>query len=144
MSFLLGLEELAVKNNNSRATKTPLYELSVEEAREFVKVGDSRRNKPEGDTMQGLDLKLGKVKVAIGGVAGLPKGTSCLNTPAERVEEVTEALLKAVAAGEFDAAIAEAQAKIVPAAKVAEVAELPEDLDLSELDDLEETAKAAE
>jgi hypothetical protein len=145
---LSALAAFAVNNNNSRPTRnTPIYEMSVEDARELVVIRDGNRVAKE-DGSQALTLKLGRYAVAMDAVA--PKATR-INATAEQVEEFTGILKAAIEAGDFDEAIAVVIAEAHPdeqakrkekttgevpvsdelAAELAE--EAPEGVDLDEL-----------
>lgn len=141
------LATFAVVNNYSSARGgKPLHELSIEEARAKVVVVDGNKV-PSEDGTQALTLKLGKRKVALDAVA--PRATR-INATKEQVADFTARLFAGVAAGAFDAAIAEVQKAADPANKVAsgkvatvesaddtgelEEEQLPEGLDLDELE----------
>ena len=110
---LAQLAAFAVANNNTSATRTPIYDLSIEDARARVKIGDGNKQ-PREDGQQALTLSLGKHKLPLDVIA--EKATR-INAPAEQVEAFTVALQDAVNAGDFDVAIQEAQAKADPANK---------------------------
>ena len=142
------LTAFAVVNNYTASPRggKPLHELSIEEARAKVVVVDGNKV-PNEDGSQALTLKLGKRKVALDAVA--PRATR-INATKDQVEGFTATLLAGVAAGAFDAAIAEVQKAADPANKVAtgkvatvesaddvgelEEEQLPEGLDLGELE----------
>lgn len=107
------------------ANKVRIADLSVEDARGYVKVVDGNTKKPvEG--YQGLTLKLGRVKVEMGEVLN---GAVKLQVPTEQVEAVEAQLLEMVAAGQFDAALEAALVRLneVAAPKTAAPAEVNED-----------------
>lgn len=112
---LSALAAFAVNNNNS-VNKSSLYNLSVEEARTHVVVKDGNKKAKE-DGSQALTLNFGKVTLPLDVVA--PKATR-INATKEQVEQFTKVLLDAIAAGTFDAEIAQAQFKINPANKKAQ------------------------
>lgn len=141
------LAAFAVTNNFSSARGGKgLHELTIEEARAKVVVVDGNKV-PAEDGSQALTLKLGKRKVSLEAVKA---GATRINATKDQVEGFTATLLAGVAAGAFDAAIAEVQKAADPANKVAdgkvatvesaddtgELAEeqLPEGLDLGELE----------
>lgn len=141
------LTAFAVTNNFSSARGGKgLHELTIEEARAKVVVVDGNKV-PAEDGSQALTLKLGKRKVSLDAVKA---GATRINATKDQVEGFTATLLAGVAAGAFDAAIAEVQKAADPANKVAdgkvatvesaddtgELAEeqLPEGLDLGELE----------
>ena len=109
---LAALAQFAVSNNNSRAAaRTPLHELSIEDARAKVTVKNGNK-KDNGDGSQALTLTLGKHRLSLEAVA---PGATRINATAEQIDEFSAVLLAAVAAGEFDNTIVEAQAKANPA-----------------------------
>lgn len=127
---LEALAQFAVNNNNAKAaSRTPLYQLTIEEARAKVKIKDGNKKAKE-DGSQALTLTLGKHTLSLEAIA--PKATR-VNATAEQVEEFTSMLQAAVDAGEFDEAIIEAQAKADPANK-------PEDAPVETGDEGEEAA----
>lgn len=108
-----------------------LADLSVEEAREHVKVVDGNTKKPvEG--YQGLTLKLGRVKVDLG--EQFEKAVK-LQVPEDQVEAVSAQLLEMVAAGSFDGGIEAAIAKLneIAEPKTAAPGEAPSDEDFEPL-----------
>lgn len=130
-----------------QAGKTPFYALPLEEARGKVAIKDSR--KPQNVTEDGdvpLALYAGKIRVSLDIIS---KGATAITVPVGDVESVTEQLQEALNSGEFDEAIAEAQAKGKEAAEKAqaskaanaeasdseeeETTEAPADVDLDEL-----------
>ena len=111
---LAALAAFAVANNNSSAEgRTPVYKLTIEEARNRIKIGDGNK-KPKEDGSQALTLSLGKIKVGLDIIA--PKATR-VNAPADQVEAFTASLQEAVDNGSFDEAIKAAQFKADPANK---------------------------
>ncbi len=132
---LASLAASAVNNNNAKAAgKTPVYAISVEEARGRVVIGDGNRKANE-DGSQALTLRLGKITLSL---EAIKPNATCVNATAEQVEDFTSVLQAGVDAGTFDDAIAEAQAKADPANKVApapvvEDDEVPEQVDLDDL-----------
>lgn len=106
MSLLTSLAAFAVKNNNTRAVKTPIYELTVEAVRDLVVVVDGNKKQNE-DGSQALVVRVGKRGISMEAVA---PGCGRVNAPADKVEEFSALILEAVAAGEFDEAIKELQA----------------------------------
>lgn len=138
---LEALAQFAVNNNNAKGTtRTPLYQLSIEDARAKVKIKDGNKIAKE-DGSQALTLTIGKHTLSLDVIK--PKATR-VNAAADQVEEFTSALQAAVDAGEFDEAIIAAQAKADPANKPAEAPvetgdegeeeEAPEGVDLDALD----------
>lgn len=137
---LEALAQFAVNNNNAKGTtRTPLYQLSIEDARMKVKIKDGNKIAKE-DGSQALTLTLGKHTLSLDVIK--PKATR-VNATEDQVEEFTSALQAAVDAGEFDEAIIAAQAKADPANKPAEAPaetgdegeeEAPEGVDLDALD----------
>lgn len=114
MSFDLSVfASLAVANNNSRASSTPVYMLTIEEAREAILIRDGNKVAKE-DGSQALTLKLGRRALSL---AAIKKGATRLNVPADSVDAVTEQLQAAIEAGAFDDAIVEAQTLLDPANK---------------------------
>ena len=109
------LAAAAVRNNYNTGS-TPSYLLTLEEAREAVKVKDGNRKAAE-DGSQALTLILGRVAVSLDVIA---KGATRINATKDQVEAFSAKLLAAVKAGAFDTAIIEAQAKANPANKVGE------------------------
>ena len=136
---LEALAQFAVNNNNAKGTtRTPLYQLSIEDARAKVKVKDGNKVAKE-DGSQALTLTLGKHTLSLNVIK--PKATR-INAEEAQVEEFTSALQVAVDAGKFDDAIIAAQAKADPANKPAEAPvetgeeteeEAPEGVDLDAL-----------
>ena len=106
MSIKDTLAQFAVKNTSTRSPSTPVYELSVEAAREYVVVINGAKDKSEHAQRQ-LTLRLSRRKLALDPIA--PKA-DFIGATEEQEPEFTEALLKLVADGEFDAQIAETQA----------------------------------
>ena len=104
------LAQFAVAQNfkAGSASRTPLEDLSIEEARATVKVGDGNK-KPAEDGSKALVLRFGKTTLALDVIAA---GATRVNATAEQVEEFTKVLEAEVAAGSFDAAIVAAQARI--------------------------------
>ena len=142
---LEALAAFAAANNNAGSRSlTPVYELSIEDARKRIKIGDGNRKAKEDGT-QALTLSLGKHKVALDAVA--PNATR-VNAPADKVEAFTAALQEAIDNGTFDAAIIETQANANPANRPVVEASVvgsepvvegsdgsaPEGVDLDELD----------
>lgn len=104
------LAQFAVAQNFNRSApqRTPIEDLSIDEARALVKVGDGNK-KPAADGSKALVLRLGKVLVGLDAIA--PEATR-VNATAEQVAEFTTVLEAELKAGTFDAAIAAAQVKI--------------------------------
>lgn len=114
----------------STSSRVRIADLSVEDAREYVKVVDGNIKKPvEGH--QGLTLKLGRVKLSLDAVA--PKAQK-IQVPDDQVEAATEALMAEVAAGTFDEAIEAGLAKLNEAT-APKSAEAPSDADLEEFEE---------
>lgn len=109
MSLLQNLAQFAVASNFAKPQGGPrLFEITVEEARAKVVVRDGNKT-PAKDGSQALTLALGKNKLSLEVIAA---GATRVNATKEQVEDFTAQLLAAVQAGEFDAAIAAAQAEI--------------------------------
>ena len=104
---LASLAEFATKPvYRSQSTAKKLYEHTVEEARELVKVRDQNKKKVDGVVALGLNLgrnllPLDKIKA---------KATRLVVADAQEAG-ITDALLKHVADGVFDEEIAESLAK---------------------------------
>lgn len=116
---LEALKAFAVKNNFAAVAKvksTPIYELSIEDARKKVTVRDGNRT-PKADGSQALVLGFGRVTLSLDVIA--PKATR-VNASKEQVEEFTAILLAEVAAGKFDEAIQEAQLGLLETATKAD------------------------
>lgn len=109
MSFdFSALAEAAVSNNFSRSSsRTPMYQLSIEEAREAVKIKDGNKKANE-DGSQALTLTLGKHTLGLDVIK--PKATR-INATADQVEAFTEQLRAAINEGAFDDEIVAAQSK---------------------------------
>ena len=105
---LLAQFAVAQNFNRSPVQRTPIEDLSIDEARALVKVGDGNK-KPAADGSKALVLRLGKVLVGLDAIA--PEATR-VNASADQVAEFTAVLEAEVTAGTFDAAIAAAQVKI--------------------------------
>lgn len=146
MQITLADLQAAATGTATRTGAPAFHSVTVEEARESVKVKDGNR-KPAEDGSQKLTVVLGKHTLPLDCIKA---GTTRVAVTAEQVEGYTNALLAAVAEGMFDAAIARAQelakAQAEKAAAnprtrspkvVADVAETA-GLDLDELDELEE------
>jgi len=109
---LQALSAFAVANNFTKAVKpqaTPLYELPIEQARSKVTVRDGNKV-PKPDGSQALILSLGKVILKLDVIA--PKATR-INAPATEVANFTKILKDAVAEGQLDAEIQDAQLKMM-------------------------------
>lgn len=107
---LANLAQFAVAQNykTGNAVRTPIEDLSIDEARALVKVADGNK-KPAEDGSQALSLRLGKVVIALDVIAA---GATRVNATKEQVAEFTAVLEAEVKAGSFDAAIVAAQTKI--------------------------------
>ncbi len=132
----MNLADLAqyAAGNQARASKTPIHELSIEEARKVIKITDG--NKVKKDDQQALTLQFGRRKLTLDAISS---GATRLNVPTANVEGVTASLTTAIAAGEFDEAIKQAQtalkeAKAKPSTKAEPEAkeEAPVDADEKE------------
>jgi hypothetical protein len=125
------LAAAAAANNHAPKNQKPVHELTVEEARSRVLIRDGNR-KAADDGSKALVLRLGKVSIALDAIA---KGATRVNATAEQVEEYTKILQSAIDAGDFDAAIADAQERAKPSDDVPAPAatDVPE-TDLSGLD----------
>ncbi len=132
MFNLAELAAHAAANNNSNS-RTPMYELPLEEARQRVVVKDGNRKVAE-DGSQALTLTIGKITLSLDAVA--PKATR-INATKEQVDTFKEQLQEAVKAGVFDEAIIAAQAKANPNKAVApiEVAPIEVDTDIEGAED---------
>lgn len=129
----------AAVSNNYNTSRTPIYELSIEEARAKVKVKDGNKT-PNEDGSQALVLGFGRKNLPLDIIA--PKATR-INATAEQVEEYTSILQGAIDGGDFDEVIAAAQIEYEEAAKAPKVAPATEEVvvetasvgvDLSELE----------
>ena len=108
-----------------------IKDLSVEDAREHVKVVDGNTKKPvEG--FQGLTLKLSKVKVSL---APIVANAQKLQVANEQVEEVSAQLLAAVKEGQFDTEIKEALTRLNEVATPKSAAAPADDLEGFEEDE---------
>lgn len=107
---LSNLAQFAVAQNykTGNATRTPIEDLSIDEARALVKVADGNK-KPAEDGSQALSLRLGKVVIALDVIAA---GATRVNATKDQIAEFTAVLEAEVKAGSFDAAIVAAQTKI--------------------------------
>ena len=107
---LMDLESLAAFATKpvyrSQSTAKKLYEHTVEEARELVKVRD--QNKVKKDGIVALGINLGRNLLPLDKIKA--KATR-LEVADAQAETITEALLKHVLAGVFDEEIAESLAK---------------------------------
>lgn len=104
---LTALAQFAAKSNYTQANnRKRVWELSIEEARETVKVRDGNRT-PAADGSQALVLGLGRHNL---GLDVISKGATRVNAAADQVAAFTVALSEAVAAGTFDGEIVKAQA----------------------------------
>lgn len=139
MSLLAQLAASAVANNYSaNPNRTPIYELSIEDARAKVKVKDGNK-KPNEDGSQALVLGFGRKNLPLDIIA--PKATR-INAAANQVEEYVSILQAAIDGGDFDEVIATAQLEYEEAAKAPKVAPATEEVaettsvgvDLSELE----------
>lgn len=150
LQSIADLAAFAVANNFARGnSKVPTYELSLEEARKAVRVKDGNK-RPKEDGTQALVLVLGKKTLKLDVIAA---NATRVNATAEQVEQFTAMLEGAVEAGQFDAAILEAQKELktakeereakpvvaveeAPAVEMAEVQveAAPEGVDLDTLD----------
>jgi hypothetical protein len=140
---MITLAELqAVATGTATRSGAPAFHsVSVEEARESVKVKDGNR-KPSLDGTQKLTVVIGKHTLPLDCIKA---GTTRLAVTADQVEGYTEALLAAVAEGMFDESIVVAQklakeqaekAAANPRTRTAKVA--VEDVEGLDLADLEE------
>lgn len=124
---------------SSNSSRVSIKDLSVEEAREHVKVVDGNIKKPvEG--FQGLTLKLGRVKVAMDALA--PKASK-IQVPEDQVEAATEAMLAEVMAGTLDTAIEEALTRLNEVKAAAPDAGVPSDEDFEDFEEEEEAGEEA-
>lgn len=124
----LGLEDLAefaTKAIYKSAGGKKLYDHTVEEARELVKVKDQNKVKKEG--IQALGLNLGRCLLPLDKIKA--KATRLVVSD-DKAEGIVEALLAHVKSGVFDEEIAVgiAQAKAT-AEKMAEAANAKNDID---------------
>lgn len=149
MSFdFSALEAAAVTNNFTKgSTRTPIYALSIEDARAKVKVKDGNK-KPKEDGSVALTLTFGKRTLPLDVIK--PKATR-INATAEQVEQFTSVLETAVAEGAFDEIIIAAQAEAEAAANKAKAnveagvpSEAAEGIDLDALGGEETTEEAGE
>ena len=136
----------AVKNNYTPATRTPIEELGIEEARARVVIRDGNKVKSE-DGSQAIVLGFGKKVLPLDVIK---EGSTRVNATAEQVEAFSAALAEGVKNGDFDEAIVAMQAEIkelklnppakkeaVKADKVVPEPEAPAAVDLDALDDLD-------
>ena len=102
----MNLAELAqyAAGTTTRASKTPLHELSIEEARKVIKIVDG--NKVKKADQQALTLQFGRRKLTLDAISN---GATRLNVPNANVEGVSVALVQHIANGDFDEAIKQAQ-----------------------------------
>ena len=104
---LSALAQFAAKSNYTQTNnRKRLWDLSIEEARNTVKVRDGNR-KPAEDGSQALVLGLGRHNLALDVIS---EGATRVNASADQVEAFSAALLEAVKAGQFDDEIVKAQA----------------------------------
>lgn len=102
------LSQFAVGRAQSPRNTVSIKDLSVEDARAYVKVVDGNiKKKVEG--FQGLTLKLSRVKLSLDIIQ---KGAQKLQVPEAQVEAVSDQLLGMVDAGNFDTAIEEALVRL--------------------------------
>lgn len=124
---LQALAGFAVKA--TQVNRTPLYAMSLEDARKEVKVVDGRKAK-KGETLSEdgkvFTLKCGKKVLPLSPLGADFAGTDRLaGIPTEQYEAVEQMLLAQVAEGLFDVVIAEAQEAQKPKEKTPE--EMAED-----------------
>lgn len=115
LEVLAQLGQLAqfASSAGSRSGSTPVYNLSVEEARKLVSVKNASKNPTVGGP-QKLSVYLTKTRLSLDAVS---PGATVIVAPEDQVEKFTTILEEAVAAGAFDAAIKEGQEKAREAAR---------------------------
>jgi len=107
----------------ARVSKTPLQDLSIEEARKVVNIVDNKKVKKEDEVA--VTLQFGRRKLTLDAISS---GATRLNVPKSNEVAVSASLATAVVNGEFDEAIKQAQeaitaAKLTASTKVDETTE---------------------
>lgn len=114
------LAAAAVANNFTAGnSRTPIYELSIEDARAKVKIKDGNK-KPKEDGSQALVLGFGKKNLPLDVIKA---GATRVNATADQVEQYTTILQEAIDNGSFDDTIAAAQLAAEEAANAPKVVE---------------------
>ena len=104
---LAKLALFAVSAANNTASRTPVYAMSVEEARSRVIIKDANKQ-PNENGSQSLSVYLSKIRMSLDVVS---PGAGKINATVDQITEFTDILQAAVDDGSFDEAIVEAQGK---------------------------------